>query len=92
MSLINPALLYGFAFIAIPVLLHFLMRVKPKKFMFPALRLIQKRRLQNVRRMRLRHVWLLLLRIAVLAAIVGALLRPSLPAATSAGRRSRATS
>ena len=55
MSLINPALLYGFAFIAIPVLLHFLMRVKPKKFMFPALRLIQKRRLQNVRRMRLRH-------------------------------------
>ena len=81
MSLINPALLYGFAFIAVPVLLHFLMRVKPKKLMFPALRLIQKRRLQNVRRMRLRHVWLLLLRIAVLAAIVAALLRPSLPAA-----------
>ncbi len=49
--------------------------------MFPALRLIQERRSQNVRRLRLRHIWLLLLRIAVIALLVLAIARPSLPAA-----------
>jgi len=81
MTLINQALIYGFVLVAVPLLLHLLMRAKPKKLLFPALRLIQKRRLQNSRRMRLRHLWLLLLRMAVIAALVGAIARPSLPAA-----------
>lgn len=81
MSLINQALIYGFVFAAIPLLLHLLMRAKPKKLLFPALRLIQQRRLQNTRRMRLRHLWLLLLRMGVIAALVAAVARPSLPAA-----------
>jgi uncharacterized membrane protein len=80
-SLINPLLLYGLGLASIPVILHFLLRAKPKKLMFPALRIIRIRRKTNVRRMRLRHIWLLLLRIAVIAAIVMALTRPSLPAA-----------
>ncbi|MEO1995722.1 MAG: BatA domain-containing protein, partial [Planctomycetaceae bacterium] len=81
MSLINPLLLYGLGLASIPVILHFLLRAKPKKLMFPALRIIRIRRKTNVRRMRLRHIWLLLLRIAVIAAIVMALTRPPLPAA-----------
>lgn len=81
MSLINQALIYGLALVAVPVLLHFLMRQKPKKLLFPALRLIQLRKLQNSRRMRLRHLWLLLLRMLVIGALVLALARPSLPAA-----------
>ncbi len=81
MSLINPAILYGLALAAIPVLLHFLMRSKPKKLLFPALRLIRVRRKNNVRRMRLRHIWLLLLRVAVIGLLVLAISRPSLPAA-----------
>lgn len=81
MSLINPAILYGLALAAIPILLHFLLRAKPKKLMFPALRLIELRRKQNVRRMRLRHIWLLLLRVLVILLIVLAIARPSLPAA-----------
>lgn len=84
MSLINPALLFGLGLAAIPVVLHFLLRAKPKKLLFPALRLVQVRRKRNVRRMRLRHLWLLLLRIAVIALIVLALARPSLPAANYA--------
>jgi len=80
-SLINPALLYGLGLASIPVILHFLLRAKPKKMLFPALRMIRIRRKTNVRRMRLRHIWLMLLRIAVIAAIVLALTRPSLPAA-----------
>jgi hypothetical protein len=81
MSLLNPALIYGLALVAVPVVLHLLLKQKPKKLLFPALRLIQKRHLQNSRRFRLRHWWLLFLRMAVLGLIVFALTRPSLPAA-----------
>lgn len=81
MSLLNPALIFGLACAAIPIVLHLMMRAKPKKLLFPALRFIQKRRRQNVRRIRLRHLWLLLLRVFVLAILVAALMRPSLPAA-----------
>ena len=81
MSLINPAILYGAALATIPVILHFLLRSKPKKLVFPALRLIQVRRRQNVQRLRLRHLLLLLLRIVVILLFVLALARPSLPSA-----------
>ncbi|MEX1097905.1 MAG: BatA domain-containing protein [Planctomycetales bacterium] len=81
MSLIHPGILYGLGLAAIPIILHLLLRPKPKRLLFPALRLVQARRKTNVRRMRLRHLWLLLLRIAVLALIVLAIARPSLPAA-----------
>ncbi len=81
MSLINPAILWGLALVSIPVILHFLLRARPKKYLFPALRLIQARRTHNIRRLRLRHIWLLLLRMGVLALLVMAIARPTLPAA-----------
>ncbi len=81
MSLIHPALIYAAGLAVIPVILHFLLRAKPKKLVFPALRLIQMRRRQSVRRMRLRHVWLLLLRMLVIVGLVIAAARPSLPEA-----------
>ncbi|WP_437202355.1 BatA domain-containing protein [Planctomicrobium sp. SH664] len=84
MTFLNSAILIGLGFVAVPVLLHFLMRQKPRKLLFPALRLLQQRRQQNVRRMRLRHVWLMLFRMLVLALIVLAVARPSLPAANYA--------
>ncbi len=82
MSLIHPALIYAAGFVVIPVILHFLLRAKPKKLVFPALRLILVRRRQNVRRLRLRHVWLLLLRMLVILGLVTAVTRPSLPEAS----------
>lgn len=81
MSLLNPAIIYGLGLAAIPVILHFLMRAKPKQVVFPALRLIRRRKMQNVRRIRLRHIWLLLLRMLVVGVLVAAITRPSLPAA-----------
>lgn len=81
MSLIHPALIYAAGLAVIPVILHFLLRAKPKKLLFPALRLIQLRRRQNIRRMRLRHVWLLLLRMLVIVGLAIAVARPSLPEA-----------
>ncbi len=81
MVLTHPYLLYGLLLVAIPVILHLLMRAKPKKLLFPALRLIQNRKKTNTRRMRLRHFWLLLLRMAVIALLAFAIARPSVPPA-----------
>jgi hypothetical protein len=81
MTFLHPALLLGLGLVAVPVILHLLLRARPKRLVFPALRLLQQRRLQNVRRMRLRQLWLLLLRMALVAAIVLALARPALPPA-----------
>lgn len=81
MSWINPFILFGLGLAVIPVLLHFLMKAKPKKLMFPALRLIQNRRKTNSQRMKLKHFWLLLLRAGLIGLMVMAMARPSLPAA-----------
>ncbi|QDT42442.1 hypothetical protein Pan241w_25260 [Gimesia alba] len=81
MSLIHPGLLVGIFLAIIPVILHFLLRSKPKKLIFPALALLQRRKIQNSRRLKLRHLWLLLLRILVITVIVIALARPALPPA-----------
>lgn len=69
---------------SIPVILHFLLRHKPKKLLFPALRLIQLRKKNNIRRLRLKHIWLLLLRVLVIVILVLAVARPRLPAANYA--------
>src|SRR5882757_7623460 len=81
MVLTHPLLLFGVCLAAIPVIVHLLMRAKPKKLAFPALRLIQNRKRTNTRRMRLRHFWLLLLRIAVIALLAFAVARPKVPPA-----------
>ncbi len=81
MTLINPALLFGLMLATVPVILHMVMRAKPKRIEFPALRLLKARRPSNSRRMQLRHFLLLLLRALLIAALVLAIARPSLPAA-----------
>ncbi len=81
MTLINASLLFGVILAGLPVLLHLMMRAKPKRIEFPALRLLQTRQTANSRRMRLRHLLLLILRAIVIAIAVFALTRPSLPAA-----------
>src|ERR1700689_1366418 len=81
MSLINPAILWGLLLVSLPVILHFLLRSRPKKYLFPALRFVRIRRENNMRRLRLKQIWLLLLRMGVLALLVAAIARPTLPAA-----------
>ncbi len=81
MSWLHPALLFGLVLTVVPIVLHLLLRARPKRLIFPALRLLQLRNLQNSRRLRLRHLWLLLLRMLVIAGLVLAIARPSLPPA-----------
>lgn len=78
MTFVNPFLLTGIALIGVPILLHLLMRQKPRHLEFPALRLVKKRHEVNRRRMRFQHLLLLLLRILVIGLLAFALARPSL--------------
>lgn len=77
MAFVNISLLLGGIFIAIPVLLHLMMRQQPKQQIFPALRFVRERKLANQRRLQLRHWLLLALRCGVIGVIVLALARPS---------------
>jgi len=85
MTFVTPSLVFGGLLIGVPILLHLIMRRKPKLLEFPALRLIQKRHDVNRRRMRLRHLLLLLLRIAAIALLALALARPSMDVGSGMG-------
>ena len=77
MTFINLSLLAGTALVALPVVLHLLMRRKPRLLEFPALRFVRLRHDANRRQLRLRHLLLLLLRMAIIALVAWALARPS---------------
>jgi hypothetical protein len=76
MTFVFPVLLGSLALIGIPVLIHLIMRRKPKIEMFPAFRFLLQRQRINVRKLRLRHLLLLALRILLVACIGLALARP----------------
>src|SRR5262249_23695136 len=76
MTFIHPLLLGGLAAVGVPILLHLLMRQKPKHVLFPAFRFLQQRAKTNQRKLRLRHLILLALRMFLLALICLALARP----------------
>jgi hypothetical protein len=78
MTFLNLAFLYGALAIAVPIVLHLIMRQKPKLLEFPALRFIQKRHDLNQRRLKLRHLLLLLLRAGAIAFLALALARPTI--------------
>ena len=85
MTFLHIAFLGGIAAIAVPIVLHLMMRQQPKHFEFPALRFIQQRKDANRRRMRFRHFLLLLLRCAAIAILALALARPSVQSAGMLG-------
>jgi|GEM_PF-6889980 len=74
---INPILLTTLLLIGIPILLHTMMRRRPRPLDFPALRLVQETKERTRRRLRFQHILLLLLRIGVIAFFVIALARPT---------------
>ncbi|MFH1266490.1 MAG: BatA domain-containing protein, partial [Planctomycetota bacterium] len=85
MSFVNVSLLAGTALVAIPIVLHLIMRQRPRHFEFPAIRFIQKRHDVNRRRLRLRHLVLLVLRALAIVLLAAALARPSVKLSGSLG-------
>src|SRR5947199_10769540 len=78
MTFIHGYLLGGLVLAGVPVLLHLILRQKPRRLPFPAFRFLKARQRINQRKMQLQHLLLLLLRILVLAALCLALARPRL--------------
>ncbi|MCE5269596.1 MAG: BatA and WFA domain-containing protein [Planctomycetaceae bacterium] len=77
MTFLHLSLLAGSVLIAVPIVLHLIMRKKPTRLEFPAIRFIQTRHDANRRRLKLRHLLLLLLRAAIIGLLAFALARPS---------------
>ncbi len=78
MSFLAPILLAGMALVALPIVLHLVMRREPKRVEFPALRFVRKRQSTNQTRLKLRHWLLLALRCAFILLLALALARPVL--------------
>src|ERR671936_812319 len=76
MTFVFPLFLGGLLLAGVPVLLHLVMRPKPKRLPFPAFRFLAQRHQTNQRKLRLRHLLLLALRMLLIAAICLALARP----------------
>jgi hypothetical protein len=79
MSFLTPLFLLGAAGIAVPILVHLIQRERKNVVAFPSLMFVQRIPYQSVRRRRIRHWYLLLMRIAAIILIVAAFARPFLP-------------
>jgi hypothetical protein len=78
MTFLTPLFLVGLGALAIPVLIHLIQREKKRVVEFPSLMFVRRIPYQSVRRRRIRHWALLLLRAAAIALIVAAFARPFL--------------
>jgi hypothetical protein len=78
LTFLAPMLLGGAALAVVPVVLHLMMRPKPVRREFPALRFLKARSIANRRRLRLNHLLLLAARIAALSLLALAMARPVL--------------
>ena len=78
MSFVLPALLATTILAGIPVLLHLILRQKPKSLPFPAFRFLVVRHQTNQRKLQLRHWLLLALRVLLIALLIAAIARPRL--------------
>ncbi|MGH7548965.1 MAG: BatA domain-containing protein [Gemmatimonadales bacterium] len=79
MTFLHPLALLGLAAAAIPALLHLLERRVPPEAEFPPIRYLSEAERQNARRLKLRHLLLLILRTVLIALIALAAARPLVP-------------
>src|SRR5262245_57524458 len=76
MSVLSPLFFVALATIAIPVIVHLVQRERKHVVNFPSLMFVQRIPYQSVRRRRIRHWYLLLMRAAAMALIIFAFARP----------------
>src|SRR4051812_46307878 len=76
MAFLTPFFLLGLGAIAVPVLIHLIQRERKRVVEFPSLMFVRRIPYQSVRRRRIRHWGLLMLRAAAIALMVMAFARP----------------
>src|SRR5436309_5160615 len=75
-NFLAPAFLAGLAAVAVPVLIHLINRERKVVVEFPSLMFLQRIPYRSVRRQKIRHILLLLLRCFAVAVVVAAFARP----------------
>lgn len=75
-AFLQPLALLGLAAAAIPPILHLLARRVPPTVLFPAIRYLEETEREQSRRLKLRHLLLLLLRTGLIVSVVFAAARP----------------
>src|SRR2546421_10742351 len=76
MNFLTPAFLAGLGALAIPVIIHLINREKRVVVQFPSLMFLHKIPYRSIRRQKIRHLLLLLLRCLALLLFVAAFARP----------------
>ena len=76
LTFLAPLFLAGLAAVAIPIVIHLTHRPRQQAYAFPSLMFLARIPFRSVKRQRVRHWWLLALRIGVVALIVAAFARP----------------
>lgn len=79
MTFLYPAVLFGLAALAIPVIIHLFNFRRPKRVAFSSLLFLQSIQKTAVKRLRLKQWLLLALRILAFSALILAFARPSIP-------------
>src|SRR5687768_5079141 len=91
MSFLAPAFLAALAAIAVPVIIHLINRERKVVVEFPSLMFLQRIPYKSVRRQKIRHLALLIMRCIAIALLVAAFARPFFqrqqPAITGTGAR-----
>jgi len=80
LTFLVPAILGASAAVAAPVVIHLLMRSKPRQVVFPALRFVKKTQQASVSILRVKHLILLAMRMLAIALVVFLIARARLPA------------
>ncbi len=86
MNFVYGAILWGALACVAPVIIHLVMRTKPRPMILPTLRFVRKTHLASASKLRLRHLLLLAMRIFVIVLIAYLLARVFLPEFGKASR------
>jgi hypothetical protein len=78
LNFLTPSILFALAAAALPLLIHLFTRSKAKKIAFSSLVFLQELSHQNIRRLKLRQVLLLILRTLIVLFLVLAFARPAM--------------
>ncbi|HPR86432.1 MAG TPA: BatA and WFA domain-containing protein [bacterium] len=89
MNFLNSAILMGLAAAALPILIHLFTRAKAKPIPFSSLRFLKQLQNQQIRRVKIRQILLLLLRTLAVLCLVLAFARPTCRSRAGADTRSR---
>ena len=76
MSVLSPTILWLLGAVAIPIIIHFLSRLRVKKVEFSTVRFIKKLETSSIRRIKIQQLILMILRMLTIAALIFMVAQP----------------